>query len=251
MSLTSEHRKNLNQASTLAMADTVQLTEVLKDLPPKNFLYELRFNLPYVSRQYSTVTSILGADYYNAQRARVQLDSNFVATPVEIDWNTPTQAAVGYAGNQLAKGATFESIQTQLAGAVQRITQSGDRETISKAVTLDPDGTRYERVPAAGACTFCLTMAAVAEVQRDSYFDGYHNFCRCVLRPVFTGQSGTYLPIYDKVRDGYASAGEELQREREAVGYLDIPRKQRVKLYPDLALTTKNHLRIMRRDGIV
>lgn len=249
MSLLSDHRDNLNQASTLAMADTVQLTNLLQDLPPKNFLYELRFNLPYVARQYSTVTSILGADYYNAERSLANLDSVFEATPVEIDWNTPTQAAVGYAGNQLAKGAPFETIQTQLAGAMQRITQSGDRETISYAVVLDPDGTKYERVPTAGACKFCLTMAAVAEVQRDEYFDGYHNFCRCVLRPVFTGQKNTELPIYKQVRKEYYAASAELGRLREEVGYNNLRSRQASKKYPELVMNTKNHLRIMRANG--
>ncbi len=251
MSLASEHKTNLNNATTLAIADTVELVQLLKDLPQKNFLYELRMNLPYVARQYSGVTAVLGADYYNAERSLVELDSVFEAAPVDIDYNTPTQAAVGYVSTLLVKDAPVESITAQLAGAIQRIVQSGDRETISAAVVLDPDGTRYERVPSAGACTFCLTMAAVAEVQRDEYFEGYHSFCRCVLRPVFTGQSNTELPIYKKVNEEYSKASAELSRLREEVGYNNLRSRAAAKKYPELVMNTQNHLRIMRRNGVV
>jgi hypothetical protein len=109
-----------------------------------------------------------------------------------------------------------------------------------------------------------MTMAAVATDEtniRTEYFDAYHNFCRCTIRPIFTGGSLTQLPEYKQARDAYKLANDQLLKEKnEARRLFDIDRKAQglpiggskantafEKANPELSLTTENILRNVRK----
>jgi hypothetical protein len=89
-------------------------------------------------------------------------------------------------------------------------------------------------------------MAAVAEVQRENYFEGYHNFCQCTLNPVFQGQSGFRPDYYNDVEKAYFEADAILEEQRQAAGWYSMKTKQAAAEFPELVLNTPNHLRIMR-----
>jgi hypothetical protein len=175
-----------------------------------------------------------------------------------------TQAAIGFGIAQLTKEVPYETFQSTLAGSVQRLVLQGDRDTVEFNVVSDPDGTSYERVPSPNACAFCMTMAAVATDKtnlRQDYFDKYHNFCRCSIRPIFTGGKQTELPEYKQAREAYSLANSELLKEQqEARRLFDIERKAQglpiggsrattafQKANPELSLTTENILRNVRK----
>jgi hypothetical protein len=181
MSIVANKRLLLDQVTTLAIAQTVQITNLLRDRAVPELAYQLRRTMPAVSDTYANATAQIGAKAYNESRTIARPPSEFVAQPKKANTSPAMQAAIGFGIAQLTRGKPFETFQATLAGSVQRLVLEGDRETVELNIVLDPDGTRYERVPSPGACAFCMTMAAVAEVQRSNAFDGYHNFCRCTL----------------------------------------------------------------------
>jgi hypothetical protein len=246
MSIVANKRLLLDQVTTLAIAQTVQITNLLRDRAVPELAYQLRRTMPAVSDTYANATAQIGAKAYNESRTIARPPSEFVAQPKKANTSPAMQAAIGFGIAQLTRGKPFETFQATLAGSVQRLVLEGDRETVELNIVLDPDGTRYERVPSPGACAFCMTMAAVAEVQRSNAFDGYHNFCRCTLMPVFTGQTGTELPEYKQAREAYTLASDELERRRQEVGWYSMKTREAAAKFPELTQTTKNRLRLVR-----
>ena len=241
----------MREVKTLAMAQTIEITRLLKDRTIPEIAGQLRKTLPAVTQSYGTVASVISATTYNESRALANLDTEYSAvTQKPKDSNTALQAAIGFGIAQLTNTADYGTFETNMAGSVSRLVLEFDKATIDFNIVTDPDGTTYQRVASPNACGFCLTMAAVAEVQRDSYFDGYHNFCGCVLSPVFQGQEKVRLPYYDKVEKDYFEADRILEAQRQEVGWYKLKTREAAKLYPDIVLNTPNHLRIMRElDG--
>lgn len=203
--------------------------------------------LPPIADTFSTVASTIGARYYNDARALAPVTTEFTASIVDANAGKTLESSIGYSIARLTETGNYDTFQSILAGSMQRVVSSGDRLTIEDNITRDPDGQMYERIPSPNACAFCLTMAAVAGLQTSADAKKYHDYCRCQSRAVFNGQSAFEGPEYQTARNAYNLATKELKRQREEVGYLDIPRKQRLKQYPELALTTQNHLRLVRQ----
>lgn len=247
MSLLTDKAKLLRETNTLAIATVVEITELLKDRPVPELAYQLRLTLPPVADQFANVAATISTQYYNDARLVAPVETVYVATPVIPDTNAPLQSSIGYGISRLTVDGNYDTFQSILAGSMQRVVSSGDRTTIENNITRDPSGQMYERIATPGACSFCLTMAAVVQLQRSPDAKKYHDFCRCQVRAVFDGQSAYEGPEYATARNAYNLATKELKRQREEVGYLDIPRKQRIKEFPDLALTTKNHMRLVRQ----
>lgn len=260
MSVVADKRRQLDQVTTLAIAQTVQITNLLQDRPVPEVAFQLRRTMPTLTNTFATATAQIGARAYNESRTQANPPSEFVAEPTTPDTNDAMQAAIGFGIAQLTLGRSFDTFQSTLAGSVQRIVLTGDRDTVELNIALDPDGTRYQRVPSPGACAFCMTMAAVAEVQRDDAFEGYHNFCRCTLMPVFEGQPGIVLPEYKQAQEAYALASKELKSQQSAARELFDARLRAEgkptggsrattafeREFPELSGTTKNRLRLVR-----
>lgn len=247
MSLQSDHKQAIDNLTTLAIAEVVGVMELVKDEPLQDFAGSLRNTLPVIADEFSTAAQLLAVDYYDSSRTLANAPTPYTATLVDYDSATPVNSGIDYAVAKTYKEKPWETVLSLMAGNMQRVVAGADRENLSLNIVTDPDGTMYERVPSANACSFCLTMAAVAEVQRDQYFSRYHDFCRCVGRPIFVGQSPTELPIYSQVRSAYSLADKELNRRRKEVDYYSLKSRDAAKKWPDLTLTTKNHLRLVRQ----
>jgi hypothetical protein len=246
MSIIRDKRRLLKQTTTLAIAQTVQVTEFLRDRPIPELAFQLRRTMPAVSDSFADVAGVVSADSYNKSRALANLSTQYKATSVKANTSQAMNAAIGFGIAQLTRGTDYDVFQSTLSGSVQKLVLGGDRETVEFNIVTDPDGTRYERVASPNACGFCLTMAAVAEVQRENYFEGYHNFCQCTLNPVFQGQSGFRPDYYNDVEKAYFEADAILEEQRQAAGWYSMKTKQAAAEFPELVLNTPNHLRIMR-----
>lgn len=251
MSILDNKRKYMRETKTLAMAQTIQITRLLKDRTIPEIAGQLRKTLPAVTQSYGTVASVISATSYNESRALASLATEYSAIPTKPkDFDKSLQAAIGFGIAQLTKTGDYGTFETNVAGSISRLVLEFDKSTIDFNIVTDPDGTTYERVPSATACGFCLTMAAVAQVQRSDYFEGYHNFCNCTLNPIFQGQDKTRLPFYDDVEKAYFEADRILEAERQEVGWYSMKTREAAAAYPELVLNTPNHLRIMRElDG--
>lgn len=260
MQLTNQHRENLDNLTTLAIADVVGAMTILKDEPLATFAYQAGQILPPVVETYTTVAADLAVDYYDSSRALATLETTYTAVPILPDVNPIVQSSIAYATGIATRGSTWEDITAVIAGAVQRAVNGGDRGTISFNVEADPSGDRWQRVPSIRACTFCKTMAAVAEVQDDQNFTKYHNYCRCTSLPIFSGQDYFRQPWYGEVESAYSSARDTLS-ERQSIArekfYAELPQELRgtkkaatmfYRKNPDLSLTTKNILKEVRQQ---
>ncbi len=247
MSLLSDHRDAINNIATLAMAEVVGVLTLVKDEPVNDVAGALRETIPAIASEFSTAAQVVSANYYNESRALANLSTDYSAQIFDYDTVTPANAAIGFAIANTYNDRPFETVVSLLAGNVQRLVAGADRENLSLNIVSDPGGKKYERIPSSDACAFCLTMAAVAEVRKTNSFSKYHDFCRCTSRPIFEGESPTELPIFSQVRSAYALANKELQARREEVGYLSFKRNVAAKKFPELTLTTKNHLRLVRQ----
>ena len=246
MSLLTDKRKLIAQTNTLAIASVVEITNLLQDRSVPELAYQLRLTLPPVAEQFSSVAATVSTQYYADARVQARVASEYVARPFVPDVDPVVQSSIGYAISRLTVDNNYGTFQSILAGSIQRVVSDGDRLTVEDNIDRDPDGQLFERVASGNACAFCLTMAAVSELQRSSEASDYHNFCQCTVRAVFTGQKPFDRNEYKVAREAYSLAGSELQTRRDEVGYLDLPRSQRLKQYPELALNTKNHLRLVR-----
>lgn len=246
MSITLEKRRLLDQATTLAIAQTVEITNLLQDQPIETIAQQLRRAMPAVTNTYSALTARIGATAYNESRALANPPSKFVAEPKIQDTNPAIQAAIGFGIAQLTKGKDYATFQSTLSGSVQRLVLEGDRGTVELNILADPAGTTYQRIPSPGACAFCMTMASVAEFSASSEFEGFHNFCRCTLSPIFEGQERTVLPEYKNFEEAYSLASDELEKRREEVGWYSMKTRDAARQFPELTQTTKNRLRLVR-----
>ena len=247
MSLQTEHKKAIDDLTTIAIAEVVGVLTLIRDEPVNDFAGSLRTTLPVIASEFSSAAQVVSTNYYDQTRALSNPPTAYSARTIDYDSTTPLEGAIGLSISNVYRERPFETVVSLLAGNMQRIVAGADRENLFLNIDSDPGGKSFERVPSANGCAFCLTMAAVAEVRRTDSFSKYHDFCRCTSRVIFEGQSPTELPIYSQVRSAYSLANKELQRQREEVGYLSFKRNVAAKKFPDLTLTTKNHLRLVRQ----
>lgn len=253
------YQKQVNEIVTLAVADVVGLTTLLRDEPLPDLAGQLRTTLPAVATTYGTVTGQVAATYYDSARLDARLDSAYASTVPELSFSEKIQANIGYAIGGLVKSNNWETFVSSLSGGMQQSVTGGGRETISYNIVTDPDGTMYQRVPSANACSFCMTVASVAELQTEDYYTKYHDFCHCRTVPVFTGQQPLKMPYYEKFSEEYYAARSDLsQRQANAQRAYDRDMKAKYgnrtradsfeKAYPRLSLTTENILRLVRAN---
>lgn len=246
--LANDHQQSINQAVALAAADTVDLMTVVGTQPVPIMARELRANLPAITGVYATVVGQLATNYYDTARSEINVVAAYAANAAEYAVETEISKAIGYAMALTTKGSTIEAVESTLVGHVQRIVNGVNRETIRQNIAQDPSGIRYQRVPSAGSCSFCMTLAAVAELTTEDYFTEYHSYCRCKTIPVFVGQQPYRPAFYDDFQNEYFKAVGELSKEREDVGYSNFRRREAASRFPELTITTPNVLRKIRTN---
>ena len=240
-----EHAQNVDAVAALAINDTVAVMATLEGEPVPRQGFVLREVMPDIAEQYAALAGDLSVNFYEELRTEAEAPTAYTPTVANIGLLEKVQGAVSYSLAQTTAGAEWAAVTAVLAGNVQKLVAQVDRSTLAFNVVTDPDGTLYQRVPGANACAFCRTMASVAR-PTDSDYTHFHSFCRCTSLPIFQGQERVEVPGEKQTREAYDLANKELLRRREAVGYYNMRSRQAAKAYPDLTLTTKNHLRLMR-----
>lgn len=244
MTLQSDHRKALTDLTAISTAEVNGVVRRIADLPLREFAGGLRDAMPRIADQLTPLAEVIAVDYYDATRIQVGLGlETYRAATIDYDGSKTLDSGIGYSVARLVGGSDLGSVIGILAGTLQKVITDADRETVADNSNRDPDVTKYVRVPQGDSCAFCLTMAAVAEVEVSADFDKYHSFCRCTTTPVYRGQETPRLPIYDEIQRQYADARSEIEVNRQLANYYQTPRKQRPK---ELALTTPNILKIVR-----
>lgn len=245
--LQSKHRAELNDLTAISTAEVYGAVQLYKDLPINDFAGNMRQATDSIARTLTPVASTLAVTFYDATRAKAKPPEPYAAARIDYDYAAQLEKSVGYAIAQTVNGSTLEAVTGLFAGAVQLAINNMDRFTISDNVTFDPGATRWVRVPTAGGCAFCLSMAAIPDLSSSDEYATWHNNCRCVSQPLFGREKAPELAIYADIRAAYDDAYSEISVKREIVGYNSMKRSQASKAYPDLALTTPNILKIVRQ----
>lgn len=243
--LAEAHQQNIDDVSALAIAGTVELMNTLEGEPVPRVAFALRETLPDIAETYGAASGDLSLNYYEEVRAQSEARTDYTPTVANIGITERVQSAIGYSMAQVTNGTEWSVVTSVLAGTMQNTVSQVDRSTLAFNIVSDPDGTLYQRVPSGTACAFCRTMASVARPTEESYTH-FHSFCRCRSVPIFRGQERVEVPGEAQTKAAYSLATKELERQRAEVGYLKLKRREAAARYPDLTLTTKNHLRLMR-----
>lgn len=204
--------------------------------------------------RYAEVAAALGAEYYDSERADAGVPGVFTVPVAGPPPQEQTEATLRWATKDLwprpaeeATPAQLEPLDERLAraerraeGAVDRLVLGAGRDTVLRAVEEDREAVAFARAAALGACAFCKLMASRGAVytsagaagqDADDQFRGegtakFHDWCSCVIVPVFRGQRFELSPQaarWDEIYREYAQghSGEQMRLFRRALAEHD------------------------------
>jgi hypothetical protein len=193
--------------------------------------------------QYARTSSLLAADFYDAQREAAGVTGVFTVPVSDPPPSEQTEASLRWATKDLwprdpedpkTTDAQREPIETRLAQAekkaeqvAQKLVTDTGRGTVREAVQQDRQATAWARSAALGACAFCKLLASRGAVyKRDTADFRAHDGCHCGVVPVFKGQRFELSPHareWERIYREFAAphSGDQLRRFRLALAEHD------------------------------
>ncbi|MCX5537729.1 hypothetical protein OG785_45720 [Streptomyces sp. NBC_00006] len=199
--------------------------------------------------RYSQVSATLAADFYDGERAAAGASGTFTVPLADAPPQEQTSQSLRWATKDVwdrdADVATdaqsepldvrIDAAMTRADGAIERLVLNAGRDTVLEAVKRDPQAVAWARGAALGCCSFCALMATrgatyhtadTAGREANARFEGdgeakFHNWCRCVVIPVYRGQAFELSPhasAWDQLYKDHAQGhpGEQLRLFRRA-----------------------------------
>lgn len=200
--------------------------------------------------QYAEVSATLAADFYDGERESAGVSGSFTVPLADPPPEEQTEESLRWATKDVwdrdpetATAVQLEPLDVRLdqaqkkaEGAVDRLVLNVGRGTVLQAVDRDSEAVAWARGAALGCCSFCALMssrgatyhtAGTAGREANERFEGdtgqakFHNWCRCVVIPVFRGQAFELSPhaaewgrLYEEHAQGHP--GEQLRLFRRA-----------------------------------
>lgn len=151
---------------------------------------------------HGTMTADLATELYQSARDYAGITTAFTPRPTttidtgivekSLDW---ALAPVGGATNLAdMTDDALASTLSRLQAVATRVGARAHEDTVIGNLIDDPEPARMRRVPAPGACPWCLMLATrgfvytEATVTRTSSGTKYHDRCKCVAEPQFDGE---------------------------------------------------------------
>lgn len=149
--------------------------------------------LPAISNQYGEAAATLAADWYDAQRATLNVPGHFQAGLAPAPVEDKLRAISNWATEPIRKPepasvevTMLETVQQRAESAAQKLVADMHRETIKLSSVADPNAHGWGRFTEPGACDFCLMLSARGGVYTDaSVRFGSHDHCHCLAGPVW------------------------------------------------------------------
>lgn len=190
-------RSGLTLVTAAAVADT--RTIAASAGTPSEIRASLFAAVPLIVDKYIAGSATLALDWYDEIRAAAKTRHAYSPSPVTAvsDKALMTSVAVAtdplYRLEQEHQRLTDELIQqandaamTALGPLVQKSVASGFWETMTVNSAEDPDALGWQRFTRAGACKFCLMLAAKGAVYTEVTADfAAHTSCHCLAGPSF------------------------------------------------------------------
>lgn len=194
-----------------------------------------------VVEQYAQASAVLGAEFYDAQRASAEAPGSFTVPLADAPPEGQTEASLRWATKdvwerdpEVATAAQLEPLDVRLDQAekkaelvVQKLVTDTGRGTVLGAVREDRQATAWARTAALGACAFCKLLSSRGAVFKQDTVDfRAHDGCHCGVTPVFRGQTFEPSPqarewarLYQEYAAGHS--GSQLARFRRALAEHD------------------------------
>lgn len=224
--LANEHRQVLNDISTLAQKEVLNILNDVKDLPVELFNVSIRETIPTTILPYSNVAAQVSNEYYSLLRDEAQNNTGRNYTPLKlVASNLPNTTSLAYtltntglAMNDKGIFKTYQDIEQFYGGAALKTVFSGSREQFIETQSLDTFSKRVTYVPRSQACAWCLLNASAYGDRK------FHDYCRCVVAASFTGESDNKFdqPFLTKFDKDYKAALTILQEEGVAKSELSV-----------------------------
>jgi len=242
------YRTVIDGLSTVAFAQVKALLQSLDTQNPIEFRNALLLTYPEILSPFLTASGDVAATWYAELRSSAGLRGavpTFVsARPPQVQLD----AAVRYSLTPLFKPATEQSefigsgILSLLAGSAQKLIANRGRDTVTGLALADSGRVGYARIPRSDACAFCGLMASRGAIYRSEASAGgvvgrgvsaqstagkrggqgrgtkirgvqslgssFHDLCRCVVAPRFSGADNDYMDYTAKTfTDLYTTTG--------------------------------------------
>lgn len=184
----------MDDLTTVAVGQVNRLLVEIADPNPvvvRDLLVEL---LPGLVEPYVVAAGDLAATWYEDLRGRVE-DSFFQAGVFGALVEPERVAAIArWSVTPLFDRSVESTVLTRAAGSVQRLVAGAGRETVRRNAARDRVRVGYARVPRPGCCAFCSMTASRGAVYGSEQSAGgvgntFHDSCRCVVAPVFRGDT--------------------------------------------------------------
>lgn len=232
-----EHQADMTAIQTIAVAELLREAGDLAGMDPDAAASMLRELVADLLSVYGDEAAVEAADFYDELReAAVTAAVAAFAAQLAPDLSPDdVQEALSWPlaplfGNPVDFAAALNRTAGVLGGMVGMMGQN----TIAGSAAADPAGTRYARHASANACAFCRLMATrgatfrtkesalyvVGEIDPRSggtrrgprgtqpIGEKYHDFCKCIVVPVFPGDELEEAPYVADWRDDYEAAAK-------------------------------------------
>lgn len=154
---------------------------------------------PLIVGDYVDASSSLALDWYEELRAAAKPRTRFSPSPLavinedaitsSVAWATSSLYDLGQDLSRLTDELLERARQESLAllePILQKDVAAGFRDTIVGNADQDPSAVGWQRFARAGACKFCLMLAARGAVYTESSVDfAAHTNCHCVAGPSY------------------------------------------------------------------
>lgn len=221
-----EFRRATDDLTTIALGEVNDLLAFLGDAPPATVRNSLIQLLPEVVSPYLTASGDLAATWYEDLRA-ASVGGSYYATSSGAVNQARIDSLVRFGVKPLF-GQGDSTVLSLIGGGVQRLIAGAGRTTIENNAMQDRVRVGFARIPRPGCCAFCSLLAGRGAVYSSESAAGgvvgrgvsaestagkrggqgkgvksrnkgsgaraigssdYHDFCRCVAAPVFTGDT--------------------------------------------------------------
>jgi hypothetical protein len=203
-------RQGLDDVITLAKAELVSLWPSLPTDVPEQLKDQLLDVMVALVADYGSQAAVLAADWYAELRAEAPTQSSYLALMAATATAEAMASEVGYAGAGAYVSPTKALIDA--AAVLDKFVGYGQRDTIDLNVNMDPEpGVTWARIAQSDACAFCAMLATRTDYRsqgsaiivtgagsrpsrqgKRALGEKYHDDCRCVATPVFTGLEYEY-----------------------------------------------------------
>lgn len=232
-----EHQADMTAIQTLAIAELLTEAGDLAEMAPTRAASLLRELVVDMLAIYGDEAAVEAADFYDELR-EAAVTGAVTAFAAQLAPDLPTdevQEALSWPLAPLfADVPDPATALTRTAGELGSLVGMMGQNTISGSAAVDPVGTRYARHASANACAFCQLMATrgakfrteesalyvVGEIDprnggtrrgprgTQPLGEKYHDFCKCIVVPVFPGDQLEEAPYVADWRENYEAAAK-------------------------------------------